>query len=135
MPIVEIKQAERSISSTGTSGYVKYRFVSLPDGAGYSRFCRPDLIRSAITKSKVGYSMRAADRNSETLVEVDLPVGTILKVVKKPVQDKTSATCYRLTEDGKWSSDGVEYIGSSKNAGDCWVCVVEIDGARHHIND
>lgn len=123
-------------------GTITYEFVALPKAeGGWGEFRRLDQIEGAIINSRaaycggVGYS-RSADRHSETEVEIDLPVGTLNKTVKKNVGQGYGSEIdfYILTlaenGEGQWKHLGK---GRSKKTATGWVSIVDIDGVRHEF--
>lgn len=126
MTTFKIVALGRNDSASGKSRETTYTFVALPVAGGYGPFRRPQDIAGAIVLSRAGGGQNAADRHSATLVEVDIPDGTVIKTVVK--ENARSKTGVEILRGG--CLEGCKYVGASKNAAGGWDSVVEIDGAR-----
>lgn len=128
---VSLSAISRSISSTGRSGHTDFVFLSMPRDGGYGQWARPDNIDGALITSRVSYGHYSADRHSSTDLELDLPVGTLRKTVRKDVQRGSTTEVERLTASGAWES--LKFVGNKKTASGGWLTVVEIDGQRVEV--
>lgn len=117
-----------------------YRFIALPsaDGKGWQPFVLGSELEGAIINSRASYLedrtwAYRSERESFTEVEVDLPVGTLMKRVVKRVGRGFGSTTniFRLSEE----EEDWEFVaeGKTKKTATGWVTVADIDGIRYEF--
>ena len=139
---VEINAVANDFSCSLT-GDITYRFLSLKGDDGYSNWVRADLAEGAIVGDRATSPLTmtfptAADRYSATDVEIELPLGTIMKKVISSYSHKqrrgSKQIAYRLSKpDDKAIWESLGPVKSKKKNG-TYVSVIEIDGIKTEIH-
>lgn len=124
---IKIAQTNRDISSSG-KGSTIFRFVCLP---GATRWTKPSALDGAVLLEQVSWGHRTDDRHSATSVEVDLPVGTLLREFVRDETDRSRSktSVERLDAAGEWQ----KLPHKTVRRGDGWVTVVTVDGEQLEI--